>query len=290
MESPKAPLGRRVVPVIDRREVGRYHLIEVQDDSGPTPRSGQFYMLSTTAGWGGDVTPGRPFLPRALSVCTISSGRLGFLLEDVGPGTHRFASCKIGEEIFLTGPLGNSFSRLHHSGVIGAQPILVAGGVGIPPLAVLERELISSGERPIVLAGFRDPAHLPGAALFHGSVRVATESGYGKWQGDDIHSGFVTDLLIQEVAHCPPCVVYACGPPPMLEAVREICAEREIPAELAMEVGMACGFGACFGCVIETVTGYRRLCVDGPIVGAAELESVLPLTIERANGVTAIGG
>jgi NAD(P)H-flavin reductase len=67
--------------------------------------------------------------------------------------------------------------------------------------------------------------------------------------------------------------VYACGPPPMLEAVRAICAEQDVPAQLAMESGMACGFGACFGCVVPTREGYIRLCVDGPVLDAADLET-----------------
>jgi NAD(P)H-flavin reductase len=72
-----------------------------------------------------------------------------------------------------------------------------------------------------------------------------------------------------------PAEVFACGPPPMLEAVRALCAERDVPAQLAMESGMACGFGACFGCVVPTRNGYVRLCVDGPVVDAAELETAL---------------
>jgi NAD(P)H-flavin reductase len=69
--------------------------------------------------------------------------------------------------------------------------------------------------------------------------------------------------------------VYSCGPPPMLEAVRAICAERDVPAQLALESGMACGFGACFGCVVPTRNGYIRLCVDGPVLPASELETAL---------------
>jgi NAD(P)H-flavin reductase len=96
-------------------------------------------------------------------------------------------------------------------------------------------------------------------------VQVATDDGTG--QGS--HHGLVTDLLERELAGTD--VVYACGPPPMLEAVRRLCVTREVEAQLALEAGMACGFGACFGCVVATRTGFRRLCVDGPVVRAAEL-------------------
>ena len=82
-------------------------------------------------------------------------------------------------------------------------------------------------------------------------------------------------FLREELDADPAATVYACGPPPMLEAVRALCAERDVPAQLAMESGMACGFGACFGCVVPTRNGYVRLCVDGPVVDASELETAL---------------
>jgi NAD(P)H-flavin reductase len=84
----------------------------------------------------------------------------------------------------------------------------------------------------------------------------------------------VTDLLRAELGCDARAEVYACGPPPMLEAVRAICAAEGVPAQLALESGMACGFGACFGCVVETKHGYVRLCVDGPVLDAADLEPV----------------
>jgi NAD(P)H-flavin reductase len=85
--------------------------------------------------------------------------------------------------------------------------------------------------------------------------------------------GFVTELLREELDADPGATIYACGPPPMLEAVRALAAERDVPAQLAMESGMACGFGACMGCVVQTKNGYVRLCVDGPVVDAADLET-----------------
>ena len=106
-----------------------------------------------------------------------------------------------------------------------------------------------------------------GAALLPGA-RVATDD------GSVGHHGLVTELLRSELGCDPRAVVYACGPPPMLEAVRALCAAEGVPAQLALESGMACGFGACFGCVVPTRGGYVRLCVDGPVLDAAELEAV----------------
>jgi dihydroorotate dehydrogenase electron transfer subunit len=85
----------------------------------------------------------------------------------------------------------------------------------------------------------------------------------------------VTDLLREHLDGEPAATVYACGPPAMLEAVRRACAQSGAPAQLALESGMACGFGACFGCVVPTKAGYVRLCVDGPVVDAEDLESAL---------------
>ena len=115
--------------------------------------------------------------------------------------------------------------------------------------------------------GFRDAPHAHGAELIPGA-QVATDDGSAG------HHGLVTDLVAAELAADRHAEVYACGPPPMLEAVRALCAERDVPAQLALESGMACGYGACFGCVVPTTEGYLRLCVDGPVLDASEVERV----------------
>jgi NAD(P)H-flavin reductase len=114
------------------------------------------------------------------------------------------------------------------------------------------------------LLGFRNGTYAEAARLVPGESAVATDDGT-----PGTHHGLVTELLERELDLTD--VVYACGPPPMLEAVRRICVARGVEGQLAMEAGMACGFGACFGCVVATATGWRRLCVDGPVVRAAEL-------------------
>jgi dihydroorotate dehydrogenase electron transfer subunit len=128
--------------------------------------------------------------------------------------------------------------------------------------------LLSRGEPAPALLGFRDAAHAPGATLLH-NARVATDD------GSHGHHGLVTDLLAAELDADDAVVVYACGPPPMLEAVRALCAARGVPSRLALESGMACGFGACFGCVVPVREGgYLRLCVDGPVLDGARLAEV----------------
>ena len=156
------------------------------------------------------------------------------------------------------GPLGNGFEPPRED----RRALLIGGGVGIAPLAILQDQLGAGGIESLVLLGFRDAAHAAGAALLS-AARIATDD------GSVGHGGLVTRLLLDELGdgeeHNE---VYACGPPAMLEAVRSICAERAVPAQLALESGMACGFGACFGCVVPTRDGYVRLCLDGPVLDA----------------------
>jgi NAD(P)H-flavin reductase len=139
--------------------------------------------------------------------------------------------------------------------------VLVGGGIGIAPLVIWAEALQAPA---LSLLGFRDGSYREAADLLPGDKAIATDDGTA-----GTHHGLVTDLLEAELAAGD--VVYACGPPPMLEAVRRICVARRVDAQLALEAGMACGFGACFGCVVLTRTGWRRLCVDGPVVRAAEL-------------------
>jgi len=180
---------------------------------------------------------------------------LHFLLEDVGPGTHRLCELELGDALHLVGPLGNGFAQPRD----GRRALLVGGGVGIAPLAIWQEqgEKIAYAKQPLL--GFRDGAHAAGAQLLAGAL-VATDD------GSVGHQGLVTDLLSAELDRDPRVEVYACGPPGMLEAVRALCSARAVPAQLALESGMACGFGACFGCVVPTRGGYLRLCVDGPVL------------------------
>ena len=255
-----APFGRRLGEVVANETAGLYRLVEVADPAGPEPQPGQFYMLAAARGGGGEV--GRPHLSRAFSVCRVRGQRLGFLVDAIGPGTDRLATLEAGEGLWLVGPLGIGFS----APPAGARPLLVAGGVGLAPLVILAESLEDAGHRPVALAGFRSAAHAEAAGLLPRRPLLATDDGSAG------HHGLVTDLLQTELARGGDAIVYACGPPAMLEAVRVMCGELDVAAELALEEAMACGFGACFGCAVATRDGYRRICVDGPVVPAADLE------------------
>jgi NAD(P)H-flavin reductase len=257
-----APFGRRLATVTENEALGAYVRLRARDEGGPAaPRPGQFYMLAAAERWGAG-TDERPFLPRAFSFARVVDGpELDFVLEDVGPGTGRLAELQPGDGLWLTGPLGIGFAHPDRG-----RALLVGGGIGLAPLLCWQDELGAGAQ---VLLGFRSAAHARAAALFAGEPRLATDDGSAG------HHGLVTELLGEELSRDDGATVYACGPPAMLEAVRAMCAERDVPSQLALESGMACGFGACFGCVVPTRDGYVRLCVDGPVLDGASLEEVV---------------
>ena len=180
--------------------------------------------------------PGR-VLPRPMSLSLAPPGELGFLFEPVGPGTTALAELGSRDAIQVLGPLGNGFD------VAVERPLLVGGGIGIAPLPYLSEQL---GGPPAIL-GFRTAEHATAAALVPRAEVV-------------IEPTLVTDLLPAD-----PGDVLACGPEPMLQALAQL-----VPgAQLAWEAPMACGYGACYGCVVEIEGRYRRLCLEGPVLREA---------------------
>ncbi|NLY84899.1 MAG: dihydroorotate dehydrogenase electron transfer subunit [Tissierellia bacterium] len=207
---------------------------------------GQFYMLRS---WEGTD----PFLPRPLSIADIDSGRIKFLYEVKGKGTHIISKLKKGDGLSLLGPLGNGFD-LSQAGKIA----LISGGIGIAPMLYLAKNL--SGEIHI-FSGFRNNAYfLDQIRPYVKTVNIATEN------GSLGHKGLVTDLFDPGDFD----LVYACGPMPMIRAVVNICKAR-VPVFVSMENRMACGIGACLGCTIETVRGIERVCKEGPVFKGEEV-------------------
>ncbi len=268
-DRPIAPFGRRAAMITAREQFGPYVVLRCADPGGPRPAAGQFYMLQAAGRWGGGEGE-RPFLPRAFSVlrAPFDSDELHFLIDDVGPGTRRLSELRDGDALLLLGPLGCGFVPPRE----GRRAILVGGGVGIAPLVIWQDQLTVWANRdgehqpaPRVLLGFRDHEHARGAAVLADPVVATDDGSVGR-------HALVTELLADELESGDGVEVYACGPPAMLEAVRALCAERGVPAQLALESGMACGFGACFGCVVPTRSGYVRLCLEGPVLDAEELD------------------
>jgi dihydroorotate dehydrogenase (NAD+) catalytic subunit len=264
-----APWGRRLTGVTESHPSGGYHLFSLLDRDGPEPAPGQFYMLATGDRW--QHLGERPFLPRALSVAEAATDpdgvRLDFLIEGIGPGTNRLCELQVGEQVWITGPLGNAFSEPRDLRPTAAGAILVGGGIGIAPLAILRRHFAERNVPTRVLLGFRDQEHSGGLD----DLFACCEVGLASEDGHIGHRGYVTDLLSAMLAgdDAASAVIYACGPPPMLDAVVQLCESRDVSCQLAEESPMACGFGACYGCAVpKPGGGYMRLCVDGPVTSA----------------------
>ena len=209
--------------VVAVEALGPYVLVRVTRGSLDPGIPGQFFMLEA---------PGR-VLPRPMSLCLAPRGELAFLLDPIGPGTRALAALARGDELHVFGPLGNGF-RLDVE-----RPLLVGGGIGIAPLPYLAEAL----EQPPAVLGFRSEHHAEAAALMSNAEVV-------------IDPVLVTDAMPAGRD------VLACGPEPMLEAVRAIAPD----AQLAWEAQMACGYGACYGCVVEIDGELKRLCVEGPVL------------------------
>jgi dihydroorotate dehydrogenase electron transfer subunit len=212
--------------VTGSEQVGPYTLLRLDRGGLDAGRPGQFFMLEA---------PGR-LLPRPMSVCLAEPRELAFLIDPIGPGTRTLCALEPGERIGVLGPLGNGF-RLDVE-----RPLLVGGGIGVAPFPYLSRRL---GDPPAIL-GFRSAWHAEAAALVP-DAEVVLEPTY------------VTEVLP------PGHDVLACGPEPMLQAVRRLTPH----AQLAWEAPMACGYGACYGCAVEIDGELKRLCVEGPVLAAA---------------------
>jgi dihydroorotate dehydrogenase electron transfer subunit len=209
--------------VVAVEAVGPYALVRVERGGIDPGVPGQFFMLEA---------PGR-VLPRPMSLCLAPRGELAFLLDPIGPGTLALAALDPGDAIHVFGPLGNGY-RLDVP-----RPLLVGGGIGVAPLPYLAEAL----EHPPAVLGFRSEHHAQAATLVPNAEVV-------------IDPVLVTDVMPTDRD------VLACGPEPMLEAVRHLCPG----AQLAWEAPMACGYGACYGCVVEVEGELKRLCVEGPVL------------------------
>jgi len=219
-------LRRERLSVVANERVGPYTLLRVRRGQVEPGVPGQFFMLEA---------PGR-LLPRPMSLCLAPAGELAFLIDGIGDGTRALCSLEAGDDLHVLGPLGNGFD------LDVARPLLVGGGIGIAPLPYLSEQL----RRPPAVLGFRSEEHAAAAALVP-NAQVCIEP------------TLVTQLIPTGLD------VLACGPEPMLEAVRAIAPG----AQLAWEAPMACGYGACYGCAVEVEGALKRLCVEGPVLCAA---------------------
>ncbi len=220
----------------------------LEGDTSSLLRPGQFVQAAV---------PGF-YLRRPISVCDWTADRLRLVYKVIGPGTERLSGLLPGSRVDLIPGLGNGFDL----SLLGDRPLLIGGGVGLPPLLGLCRALLCAGKRPSVLAGFAgmtDVFLLDDFRTLDVPVTVTTQDGSAGMRG------LVTDALpglrFDSIA--------ACGPIPMMKAIRR--AELDVPSLFSLEERMGCGFGACMGCSLETVDGPKRVCKEGPVFRGEEL-------------------
>ena len=196
------------------------------------------------------------FLRRPISVCDCKDGELTIVYKVVGKGTEQMANMHVAEELDILTGLGNGYDLT----TAGDKPLLLGGGVGVPPLYMLAKKLIAEGKDVTVILGFNKADEIFYEMEFRAlgaNVIVATADGsYGV-------KGFVTDALPLDYTY-----FYTCGPEPMLKAVWRA---TNTSGQMSFEERMGCGFGACMGCSCKTLTGYKRICREGPVMRKEEI-------------------
>ena len=254
----------RVHTLRRRRDLGGGSFALEIDGPIPATEPGQFYMLRTEQRW-------PVLLPRPLSIYDrAADGAYGsFLVKSVGPGTRALLDLEPGEGLVVNGPLGRPFPAV-------ADPVCVAGGVGLAPFLLLARRLHDQGRRMRLLFGGRTRAALAGLEDFADIADVHTSTD----DGSHGFHGLVTtllDRLADDGKVRGDDTVFCCGPDPMMHAVAALCRRRGLRCFLSLETYMACGYGVCNGCTVA-VKGdrfkgwpYSRTCTEGPVYEACEL-------------------
>lgn len=236
----------------------------------PVVKPGQFVQVRPRA-----EHLSSPYLRMPLSVSAVdrTNSTIDVLYETVGPKTTALQSLSQGDDVAILGPLGNQFPEPEAD----ATPVLVGGGIGVPPLIYFGTQLRASSRAVHLLVGARTAGkHLPDDLL----QPATTALGRATDDGSLGHAGVVTELLEKAVQELPNPVVYTCGPHGMMAAVAALCVRHDVSCFASLEEYMACGFGVCVGCVVERAdkegqasayTHYARVCVDGPVFDARQI-------------------
>lgn len=262
MDNKKKEAKARVVARVESQDCladGIYSMWIQAGEIAAGAKPGQFLSLFTR-----DASR---LLPRPISICEIEkgAGRLRVVYRVAGAGTEEFSRYQAGDPVTVMGPLGNGFPL---EGDPGRKAFLIGGGIGIPPMLQLAKEL--NCHKQMVL-GYRDKLFLKEEFEAYGKVAVATEDGSAGTRGN------VIDVIRENGLTAD--VVYACGPAPMLRAVKAYALKQGMECWLSLEERMACGVGACLACVCQSkeVDGHshvhnKRICKDGPVFAAQEVE------------------
>lgn len=240
---------------------GYYHLTLHAPEIARVATPGQFVQVRPAA-------PGMldPLLARPLSIFYVTADEVAIIFKVVGQGTAKLANKAVGDEVTVLGPVGNGFTPPETA----ARIALIAGGVGMPPLYFLAETLRCARPDCAITLYYggrtaNDLLELPRWEALGVTLALATDDGSAG------HHGLVTAPLQHDIARLQFDYLAACGPRPMLRAVQRIALAAGIPGQLSLEERMACGVGACLGCVCATVQGRKRVCVDGPVFALDEV-------------------
>lgn len=241
-------MKQTVFTVTENRNIAKnVFLMKLQGDTSDITNPGQFVNIKIEG----------LYLRRPISVCDKEGDILTLIYKVVGEGTKELSVMKVNDKLDILTGLGNGYD----TSVSGSEPLLLGGGVGVPPMYLLAKKLIAEGKTVTAVLGFNTKEEIFFEEEFKkiGAKTVVTtvDGSYGT-------KGFVTDVM-KETSHT---YFYTCGPEPMLKAVYKL---SETEGQFSFEKRMGCGFGACMGCSCKTITGYKRICKEGPVMKKEEI-------------------
>ena len=247
-------MKQSIFTVIENRNLTKdVCLMKLQGDTDDITRPGQFVNIALDGF----------YLRRPISVCDWEKGELTIIYKVVGRGTTYMSCLEHGAKLDVLTGLGNGYD----TNITGDRPLIIGGGVGVPPMYGLGKELVRQGKHPVAILGFNKREEI----FFEDEFRsLGIETIITTADGSAGVKGFVTDAMVSN-EQCQTqdyTYVYACGPEPMLRAVWE---KSNTSGQFSFEERMGCGFGACMGCSCKTKYGNKRICKDGPVLVKEEI-------------------
>lgn len=237
-----------MMKITDNKKIAeKTYFMSLEGDTSAITKPGQFINIKLD----------RFFLRRPISVCDCENGKLSIIYKVVGNGTKEMSELPVGAELDILSGLGNGYDTSKS----GDCPVLIGGGVGVPPMYMLCKKLVSEGKKATVILGFNSEKEVFGVDEFKATgaeVYVTTADGSVGTKG------FVTDVL----KNLDYTYFYTCGPMPMFKAIESIA---KTSGQYSFEERMGCGFGACMGCTCKTKYGNKRICKDGPVLEREEI-------------------
>ncbi len=241
-------MNQVMMKITDNKKIAeKTYFMSLEGDTSAITKPGQFINIKLDGF----------FLRRPISVCDCENGKLSIIYKVVGNGTKKMSELPVGAELDILSGLGNGYDTSKS----GDCPVLIGGGVGVPPMYLLCKKLVSEGKKATVILGFNSEKEVFGVDEFKATgaeVYVTTADGSVGTKG------FVTDVL----KNLDYTYFYTCGPMPMFKAIESIA---KTSGQYSFEERMGCGFGACMGCTCKTKYGNKRICKDGPVFEREEI-------------------